>query len=478
MRWLKSFQTPSQRRRHSKSQNSCPVVHPLQDHWFNPIYVEPGSVTIDSTRDLQALFPNSFDCIGDMKGKYNIKTDPTVPPVQHSRWKVPIKYKEEIEKELAEMVWQRIITIADWAHTMGQQPDVPKEGKRQAENMPWPQDLNKAIIRENHKAPTLEEIAHILMGATRFSKVDGNKAFFGMHLTEEASLLTTFNTHLWKVQILTCSLRTENVPGHLPNEDGWHCGPMPWSIGHTQWCVHLRKGWQRPQCKHHQPVQRGPKRRTHVQQQEVCHKTRVHDILWWSVLCRRILPRSGKDPRHLRDDTTPDEARATIVPRSSELPPDIRSPSQFEHWTPTCPPQEGELLRMGQEHQHLLPENKVPTAESPPQTPEILWSDQTSHPPVRCLTQGAGSLHHSRWTAHCVCQQIPHGHWDPLCQHQERTLGHHIWLWKIPYIPVRKDICHGNRPQAPRDDQLKESHSRPLHDSRECSSICSSMTWS
>ena len=38
------------------------------------------------------------------------RTDPTVPPVQHGRWKVPIEYKEEIEKELAEMVHQRIIT--------------------------------------------------------------------------------------------------------------------------------------------------------------------------------------------------------------------------------------------------------------------------------------------------------------------------------------------------------------------------------
>ena len=59
-----------------------------------------------------------------------------------------------------------------------------------------PKDLNKAIIRENHKALTLEEIAHELTGATKFSKVDGNKAFFGMHLTKQASLLTTFNMHL------------------------------------------------------------------------------------------------------------------------------------------------------------------------------------------------------------------------------------------------------------------------------------------
>ena len=65
-----------------------------------------------------------------------------------------------------------------------------------------PKDLNKAIIRENHKAPTLEEIAHDLTGATKFSKVDGNKAFFGMHLTERASLLTMFNMHLGRYPFL------------------------------------------------------------------------------------------------------------------------------------------------------------------------------------------------------------------------------------------------------------------------------------
>ena len=203
MRRLKSFQTPSRERRHNQSQNS-----------------HPGSVTIDSTRDLQALFPNSFNCIGDMKGEYDIKTDPTVPPVQHGRWKVPIEYKEEIKKELAEMVWQRIITKqtepTPWVSSL----TYPKKANSKLRICLDPKDLNKAIIHENHKGPTLEEIAHVLMGATKFSKVDGNKAFFGMHLTEEASLLTTFNTPPQKVPILTCPLWTKNVPGHLPNEDG------------------------------------------------------------------------------------------------------------------------------------------------------------------------------------------------------------------------------------------------------------------
>ena len=64
-----------------------------------------------------------------------------------------------------------------------------------------------------------------------------------------------------KVQILTCSLQTKNVPRYLPNEDGWHRSPMPRSIGHTWRCVHLRKGRQRPWRKHYQLVQHGPKGR-------------------------------------------------------------------------------------------------------------------------------------------------------------------------------------------------------------------------
>ena len=169
---------------------------------FNPIYMEPGSVSIDSTRDLQALFPNSFDCIGDMQGEYDIKTDPTVPPVQHGRRKVSIKYKEEIKKELAEMVQQRIITKqtepTPWVSSLM----YPKKANSKLRICHDPKDLNKAIICENHKAPTLKEIAHVLTGATKFSKVDGNKAFFGMHLTEEASLLTMFNTHLGRYRFL------------------------------------------------------------------------------------------------------------------------------------------------------------------------------------------------------------------------------------------------------------------------------------
>ena len=137
-----------------------------------------------------------------MSGEYDIKIDLRIPPVQHGRCKVPIKYKAETEKGLNDMVHQGIIAKqtepTPWVSSLM----YPKKPNGKLRICLDPKDLNKAIITENHKALTLEEIAYELKGATKFSKVDGNKAFCRMHLTKQASLLTTFNRHLSRYQFL------------------------------------------------------------------------------------------------------------------------------------------------------------------------------------------------------------------------------------------------------------------------------------
>ena len=298
---------------------------------FNPIYVDPRSVSINSTRNLQALFPNSFDCIGDMQGEYDIKTDPTIPPVQHGRQKVPIEYKEEIKKELAEMVHQGIITKqtepTPWVSSLM----YPKKANGKLRICLDPKDLNKAIIHENHKAPTLKEIAHVLTGATKFSKVDSNKAFFGMHLTEEASLLTMFNTHLGRNRFLHIpfglkmsqdifQMRMDDIVTQCSGVLAIHDDMFIYGKNDRDHDANIINLFNVAQ-----------KRRTHLQQQNMCHKTGVHNILWWSLLCRGILQRPKQNSRHLQNDTTPDEARATITPWCSKLPADICPSSQLEH---------------------------------------------------------------------------------------------------------------------------------------------------
>ena len=108
--------------------------------------MEPGSIRINSTRDLQILYPNSFNRIGNMSGEYDIKTDPCVPPVQHGRCKVPIEHKVEIKKELNEMVYQGIIAKqmepTPWVSSLTY-PKKPNGKLRICLDL---KDLNKAII--------------------------------------------------------------------------------------------------------------------------------------------------------------------------------------------------------------------------------------------------------------------------------------------------------------------------------------------
>ena len=49
---------------------------------------------------------------------------------------------------------------------------------------------------------TVEEIAHELARATVYTKADALKAFLQIHLMQEASLLTTFNSHRGWLQFL------------------------------------------------------------------------------------------------------------------------------------------------------------------------------------------------------------------------------------------------------------------------------------
>ena len=56
--------------------------------------------------------------------------------------------------------------------------------------------LNKAIIRENHTLPMVEEIAHELARARYFTKGDAYKAFLHVHLSKKSRELTIFGTNI------------------------------------------------------------------------------------------------------------------------------------------------------------------------------------------------------------------------------------------------------------------------------------------
>ena len=58
---------------------------PFQDHVTTP--------DVCNIVAIKAAFPKSFDRVGNMPGTYTIRTDPSMPPVQHARCKVLIECK-------------------------------------------------------------------------------------------------------------------------------------------------------------------------------------------------------------------------------------------------------------------------------------------------------------------------------------------------------------------------------------------------
>ena len=75
----------------------------------HPIFHKPGSIKISSVEDLLKLYPNSLIDLALSRESMTSKVDPTVPPVQHVRRKVPIESKAAIKDAIDYMVKQDIL---------------------------------------------------------------------------------------------------------------------------------------------------------------------------------------------------------------------------------------------------------------------------------------------------------------------------------------------------------------------------------
>ena len=95
---------------------------------------------------LKRAFPDSFDTIGNMPGTYTIRTDPAFPPVQHARHKVPIEYRDQIEKALDEMVLKGVIAPVLKPTTWVSSLTYPADLMVPFAYASTLKDLNKAIV--------------------------------------------------------------------------------------------------------------------------------------------------------------------------------------------------------------------------------------------------------------------------------------------------------------------------------------------
>ena len=110
--------------------------------------------------DLIRQFPCAFaGKVGQLEGKYHIKLDATISPVQHASQQVPVALRDHLEAALGKMTKQGIIAPVTaptpWISCL---VVVPKKNGmlRLCLN---PKDLKKAVQWEHYPLPTNEDLA-------------------------------------------------------------------------------------------------------------------------------------------------------------------------------------------------------------------------------------------------------------------------------------------------------------------------------
>ena len=89
-----------------------------------------------------------------------------------------------------------------------------------------PQKLNKAMRRFPHIIPTLEELNPMFTNAKVFTKLDAKAGYWAVKLDESSQLLITTSHHIphtvWKVLLAKISIWAQQLPRHLPAQNGLH----------------------------------------------------------------------------------------------------------------------------------------------------------------------------------------------------------------------------------------------------------------
>ena len=141
-------------------------------------------------------YPRLFQGIGKLKDvEIKLHIDKQVKPVAQPARRIPFHLRQQVEKQLKLLEQQGIIEQVEgptpWVSPLVVIPK--KNGEvRLCVDMRM---ANKAIERERHPTPTIDDIIHKLNGATVFSKLDLRSGYHQVALEPNSRYITTFATH-------------------------------------------------------------------------------------------------------------------------------------------------------------------------------------------------------------------------------------------------------------------------------------------
>ena len=155
----------------------------------------PGENSQLDKNILLELYPDRFEGIGKFPGKCHIDLTPGAKAVIQPPRKYPIHLRDEIQRTLDDMIKLNVIEpipeteTTEWLNALA----FSRKDNGKLRVCLDPRDLNAAIRRTFHRAPTVEEITHKLSGAKVFSKLDAKHGFWSIELDAQSSSLTAFS---------------------------------------------------------------------------------------------------------------------------------------------------------------------------------------------------------------------------------------------------------------------------------------------
>lgn len=139
-------------------------------------------------------FSDVFSGLGCLPGEYEIKMDNSVKPIQNPTRKIPISMKNDVKKKIDSLVSKGVLEKVEHPTPWISNMVAVRKPNGTIRLCIDPVNLNKAILRNHHPMPVLEDILSDLNGAKIFSLCDAKDGFLQIKLSPSSTDLTTFWT--------------------------------------------------------------------------------------------------------------------------------------------------------------------------------------------------------------------------------------------------------------------------------------------
>ena len=180
-----------------------------------------NSVGCDTYSVLCSKYKSVFTGLGKLKDKQiTFHVDPSVVPIAQPARRIPFHMREKVEQEIKRLeqcdVIEKVNGPTPWVSNIvaAPKPNNPEQ-IRLCVDM---RKANQALKRERHVVPTTDDIILELNGSKVFSKVDFNKGFHQLELSEESRNMTVFASHVGLYRYKRLNFGVSVAPEIFQNE--------------------------------------------------------------------------------------------------------------------------------------------------------------------------------------------------------------------------------------------------------------------